>query len=111
MMSSISSSPVVNTFAIDQARSDRLTSDISAKSKAEARKTAEDFEAFFLTQVFESMSAGVKTDTLTGGGSAEGTWKSFLNDQYGRAMSKGRGGIGIADMVYGQMLKMQEAKS
>lgn len=106
---SVVASPAINSYAIDQARTDRLRGDISGQSKANARKTAEDFEAFFLTQVFEFMSAGVKTDGLMGGVSSEATWRSFLNDQYGRQMAKGRG-VGIADMVYGQMLKMQEAQ-
>lgn len=99
----------VNTFAIDQARSERLVQDTAGKARDAAKKTAEDFESFFLTQVFEVMTSSVKPDPLTGGGSAEGTWRSFLNDQYGRAMAKTRG-IGIADMVYGQMLKLQEAQ-
>lgn len=109
-MNSLASSAAVNSFAIDQARSDRFMSTATGKSQAEAKKTSEDFEAFFLTQMFEVMSSGVKPNEVTGGGSAEGTWKSFLNDQYGRAMAKGHG-IGIADMVYSQMLKLQEAQS
>lgn len=109
-MSALVDSPAINSYAIDQARADRLRQDTAGKSKQEAKKTAQDFEAFFLTQVFEFMSKGVKTDGPTGGGSAEGTWRSFLNDQYGREMAKGRG-VGIADMVYGQMVKLQEAKS
>jgi flagellar protein FlgJ len=109
-MSALVDSPAINGYAIDQARADRLRQDTGGKSKQDAKKTAQDFESFFLTQVFEFMSKGVKTDGPTGGGSAEGTWRSFLNDQYGREMSKSHG-VGIADMVYGQMLKLQEAQS
>lgn len=77
-------------------------------SQAQMRKTAEDFESHFLGQMFEMMSAGVKTDGPFGGGNAEATWRSFLNQEYGKEMSK-HGGIGISDMVYAQMIKMQEA--
>ncbi|HEX6956656.1 MAG TPA: rod-binding protein [Ferrovibrio sp.] len=102
--------PAINSFAIDQAKAARAKLDHAGKNQAQARKAAEDFESFFLSQMFELMSSGVKTDGPFGGGQAEATWRSFLDDQYGRQMAK-RGGIGIADMVYDQMLKIQEAAS
>ncbi|WP_374304342.1 rod-binding protein [Ferrovibrio sp.] len=109
-MSTLVASPAIHSYAIDQARSERLSSEAGPRKNGNARKAAEDFEAFFLTQFFEFMSKDLKTDGPMGGGQAEATWRSFLNDQYGREMAKGRG-IGIADMVYDQMLKMQEAQS
>lgn len=108
-MSTLVASPAINSFAIDQAQNSRAQIDKFSKGSDNPRKTAEDFEAFFLTQMFEVMSAGVKTDGPMGGGQAESKWRSFLNDEYGREMSKGRG-IGIASMVYDQMIKMQEAQ-
>lgn len=109
-MTTIVSSPAIHSYAIDQARSERLSADAGQRKTGDAGKTAQDFEAFFLTQFFEFMSKDLKTDGLMGGGQAEATWRSFLNDQYGREMARGRG-IGIADMVYDQILKMQEAQS
>jgi Rod binding domain-containing protein len=108
-MSAMIASNAINSFGIEQAQADTARQQALGKSKADIRKTAEDFEAFFLNQVFEFMSNDIKTDGPTGGGQAEGKWRSFLNDQYGREMAKGRT-VGIADMVYGQMLKMQEAQ-
>lgn len=108
-MSALVASPSINAYAIEQAQAGRAQLDKLGQGKDTPRKTAQDFEAFFLTQVFEFMSTGVKTDGPMGGGQAEAKWRSFLNDQYGREMAKGRG-VGIADMVYGQMLKMQEAQ-
>lgn len=102
--------PAVNSYAINQAHAQRARVDHAGMTDEKARKTAADFESFFLTQMFEFMSAGVKSDGPFNGGQAEATWRSFLNDQYGREMGKGRG-IGIADMVYNQILKMQEAMS
>lgn len=109
-MSALVASPAINSYAIEQAQADRVRLDSAGQPKGDSRKAAQDFEAFFLTQVFEFMSSGLKTDGPMGGGAAEAKWRSFLNDQYGREMAKGRG-VGIADMVYGQMLKMQEAQS
>jgi Rod binding domain-containing protein len=108
-MSALVASPAINSYAIEQAQASRAQLDKLGQPKDNPRKTAQDFESFFLTQVFEFMSTGIKTDGPMGGGQAEAKWRSFLNDQYGREMAKGRG-IGIADMVYGQMLKMQEAQ-
>ncbi|WP_298724599.1 rod-binding protein [uncultured Ferrovibrio sp.] len=102
--------PAVNSYAISQAQAQRARIDHAGMTDDKARKTAVDFESFFLTQMLEFMSAGLKTDGPFSGGHAEATWRSFLNDQYGREMGKGRG-IGIADMVYTQILKLQEAMS
>jgi len=108
-MSAIISSSAGQGFALEEAQASRAQLEKFSRAHENPRKTAQEFEAFFLTQMFEVMSAGVKTDGPMGGGQAESKWRSFLNDQYGREMSKGRG-IGIADMVYDQMIKMQEAQ-
>lgn len=78
------------------------------KTPEAARAAAEDFEAFFVTQMLESMYAGVKTDGMFGGGHAEGVYRSMMLDNYGREVAA-RGGLGIADMVVKQMLALQEA--
>lgn len=108
-MSAIVSAASINSFGIDQAQADRAKLNKLGNTKDDPRKTAQEFEAFFLSQMFEVMSAGVKTDGPMGGGQAEAKWRSFLNDEYGKTMSKGRG-IGIADMVYNQIIKLQEAQ-
>jgi len=100
--------PAINSYAVDQARAQSGRTSAFGTGEDKARKAAQDFESFFLSQMFGFMSAGIKTDGPMGGGQAEATWRSFLNDQYGRQMAK-NGGVGIADMVYSQMLKMQEA--
>jgi len=73
-----------------------------------ARQAAQDLEAVFLTSLVESMFAGVKTDGPFGGGNGESVYRSMLNEQYATAISKS-GGVGIADNVYREILKMQEA--
>jgi Rod binding domain-containing protein len=108
-MSAIVNAAAINSFGIEQAQADRAKLNKIGSGKDDPRKTAQDFEAFFLSQMFELMSSGVKTDGPLGGGQAEAKWRSFLNEEYGKTMSKGRG-IGIADMVYDQMIKMQEAQ-
>jgi flagellar protein FlgJ len=69
--------------------------------------TAQDFESQFVSTMTQTMFEGVKTDATFGGGQGEDAFRSLLVDQYGKEMSKA-GGIGIADRIYSEILKMQE---
>jgi peptidoglycan hydrolase FlgJ len=79
---------------------------LPSQAKAKIDKTAEDFEAVFLSQMLEQMFADVD---LTAGyeGPGEDVYKSFMLDEYGKIIAKS-GGIGIADHIRREMLKMQE---
>jgi len=73
---------------------------------AKIRQTAKSFEAELITQMLGPMFEGVKTDGPFGGGSAEGTYRTFMMDAFGKQMSKA-GGIGVASSVEREMLKLQ----
>lgn len=75
----------------------------------EARKTAEDFEAFFIANFLGSMFQGIKTDGPFGGGHGEQMYRGMLMQEYGKIVAR-EGGFGIADAVEREMLKMQEVK-
>lgn len=75
---------------------------------AAARRVAVDFEAFYLSQMLGPMFAGTGAEKPFGGGLAEDLWRSLQIDEYGKAMARA-GGIGIADAVFREMLKVQEA--
>ncbi len=79
-----------------------------ANKKAE--ESAENFEAFFITRMMESMFEGVSTDGLFGGGHAEKIYRSLLLDEYGKEMAK-TGNIGVKDYVMQAILQMQEENS
>ncbi len=74
---------------------------------AKMRETAEAFEASFLSQMLKPMFEGLETEGTFGGGEAEGTWRSFLIDAMAKQTAKA-GGIGLADDVMAEMMKMQE---
>ncbi len=74
---------------------------------ARAWETARDFEAQFVSVLLQPMFEGTGEDSAFGGGPGEGMFRSLLVEQYGREMVKS-GGIGLADAVYREMLKMQE---
>lgn len=78
-------------------------------SYADMKKVAQDFEAFFLAQAFEPMFADINPEAPFGGGPGEDIWRSMQTQEYGKAVAK-QGGIGIADHVLEQMIRMQEVE-
>ncbi|MEP3245308.1 MAG: rod-binding protein [Sneathiella sp.] len=77
------------------------------KTERRAEAAAQEFEAFFLSQILNNMSAGIQTDETFGGGESEKIFRSMLNDEYATSMSR-QGGVGIADTVYREILALQE---
>lgn len=70
---------------------------------------AQKFESFFISQMLDHMTAGIETDPMFGGGHGEDMWKSMLNQEYGKEISKS-GRMGITDQVMKGMIKMQEQR-
>jgi Rod binding domain-containing protein len=71
-----------------------------------AYKAAQDFESVFLGQMVAQIYTGLDAKGTFGGGYAEETYRSLLYQEIGRQMSAG-GGVGIADAVYAEMVKLQ----
>ena len=76
----------------------------------EARKAAESFEAFFISQMLSDMFAGVETDPLFGGGAGETVFRSLMIDEYGKSLASA-GGVGIADSVLAEIIRLQETET
>lgn len=97
------------TSALKQkAEGTSLTAMKEQAEKAKIAETAENFEAFFITKMMESMFEGVSTDGMFGGGNAEKIYRSLLLDQYGQQMAK-TGQVGVKDDIMRSILQMQEA--
>ena len=73
------------------------------------RDVAEDFESVFIAEMIRPMFENIQTEEPFGGGPAEDIWRNMQVDEYGKAMAK-TGGIGIADAVMDQLIRMQEAR-
>jgi len=72
---------------------------------------AEAFEAMAIGQLLQPMFKTVATPKgMFGGGKGEEAWKPMMVDEMAKMIAKG-GGIGIADSVYREMLRMQEPKT
>jgi Rod binding domain-containing protein len=88
----------------------RTTPSRDAGAAARMRETAEAFEASFLSQMLKPMFEGLKTDGMFGGGHAEETWRGFMVEAMAKQTVQA-GGIGLADQVVAQMIRMQEEQS
>lgn len=83
------------------------STDVSGiKTRAQAQEVAQQFERMFISEMLRPMFEGLETDGPFGGGNAEATFRPMLIDQYSDAIAKG-GGIGIADSVLKEILRMQ----
>lgn len=78
----------------------------SAQTRDAAREVAEEFEAMFISQLLAPMFESLDTDGPFGGGAAERAFRPMLVEEYAKQMSA-QGGIGIADQVYTEILRMQ----
>ena len=69
-------------------------------------KAAQEFEAVFLSQMLAHMYQGIEAKAPFGGGFAEETYRSLMHQEIGRQMAAGSG-VGIAESVYAEMIRMQ----
>ncbi|MGJ3258658.1 MAG: rod-binding protein [Rhodospirillales bacterium] len=80
-----------------------------AMSLQRMKETAQDFEAVFLSEMLRPMFANIEAEAPFGGGAGEKIYRDMQVDEYGKAIAKA-GGIGLADNILREMIKMQEGK-
>ncbi len=88
----------------------RLRGNLMGAAKVSPEKVgqiAEQFEAQFISQMLENMFSTVDSKNALGGGEAEEYYRDMLVDEYGKVIARA-GGIGVADHVKREMLRMQE---
>jgi flagellar protein FlgJ len=79
-------------------------------NELKARKTAQEFESMFLEHALERLFQSEGTDGPLGdNGAGGGVYRSMLTKEYAGSLAKS-GGVGIADQVYREILKMQESQ-
>lgn len=78
--------------------------DLARRSKI--REAAEQFEAQFLSVMLQPMFEGTDVEAPFGGGPGEQMFRSLMTEAMGKQMTKA-GGIGLADTVQREMLKLQ----
>ena len=68
---------------------------------------ADEFETMFVSQMMSPMFDTVEVDDTFGGGHGEEMFRSFLVNAYSKEITA-RGGLGIANQVYTELLRAQE---
>jgi Rod binding domain-containing protein len=74
---------------------------------AAVNAAAEEFEAVMLTAMLKPIFEGVEISEPFGGGEGEKMWQGLLVEEYAKEMAAS-GGIGIADQVRAELLRIQE---
>jgi len=98
------------TAATMQTARQRSAADLARLAPEKAREAAVEFEGFFIASALESMFSGIETDGLFGGGHGEQVFRSMLLQETGKSIAA-RGGIGIADAVQREIIRLQEAQT
>jgi Rod binding domain-containing protein len=80
------------------------------REQEQLRHAAEEFESVFLSQMLAPMFEGLDTDGLGGGGMGEEIFRPMLVERYAESISRS-GGIGIADSVVREFMRMQAAQA
>lgn len=99
--------PTESLFLSQPIANQRIPSVDTRQAPEAVRRAAEEFESFFLSQMFEMMFEGVETDGPFGGGHGEKVFRSLMISEYGKSTAS-RGGVGIADQIIQQLLMTQE---
>lgn len=73
-------------------------------------EVAQDFEAHFISQMLENMFSTIDTREGLGGSDSEEIYRSMMVDEYGKMITRA-GGIGVADQIKREMLKLQEVSA
>jgi len=80
---------------------------VPARQEIKIDKVSQDFEAVFIAQMMSEMFSSEELNDFFGGGTAGDIYKSLMMNEYGKTIAKA-GGIGIADQIKKELLKLQE---
>ncbi|MCQ8241939.1 rod-binding protein [Rhizosaccharibacter radicis] len=92
------------------AAADPAAPDATKAADPKLLKAAQDFEAMTIAQLLQPMFDTVHpSDGFFGGGAGEETFRPMLVSEMAKEMER-HGGIGLAQPVYDEMLRMQEKR-
>lgn len=103
-------SPLVARAGLDRPAATQPTdgSRVDPETRAKLHKAAVEFESVFVSEMLGHMFDGVQADQTFGGGEGENMFHSLLVNEYGKQVAA-RGGLGLANQVYRELLRAQEA--
>ena len=90
---------------LDFAALAQLKGDAARDPRQAIRKTAEQFEAYFIQQMMKTMRESIEKSDLVDGGNMD-MYQDLMDKEVSLSMAK-RGGMGLADMLERQMHQAQ----
>lgn len=100
----------VQSFTEDSGASATQARLEQAKRSQVAGQASEEFEAIFLSQMLAPMFETIEEDPMFGGGPGESMYRSLLVEEYGNILAQ-TGGIGLADHLQQELIRLQEIES
>ncbi len=82
---------------------------LNAVDMKRMKETAMEFEAVYLAEMLRPMFENIEASAPFGGGPGEKIYRDMQIDEYGKSLAN-NGGIGLADHVMREMIKMQEGR-
>lgn len=76
-------------------------------TEVQAERTAKDFESMFVAQMMEQMFGDSLGDEMFGDAETNEVYKGLMMEHYGKEIAAS-GGIGIAEYVKRELLRLQE---
>lgn len=92
---------------LSDATATRKAENMVAEHGGDHDAASADFEAMFIAQMLKPIFESIEVNPIFGGGKGEEVFSGFLIEEYGKSLSRA-GGIGIADNVKQEMLRIQE---
>jgi len=84
-----------------------LSAKPGSMSMDQINKVSKDFESMFIGQMVEQMFGDSQGEEAFGNKETSDIYKGMMADEYGKQISRA-GGIGIADYVKQELMKLQE---
>lgn len=87
---------------------DKLEQAASSKDLNQLKEASQEFEAYFINTLFKEMRKTIQEGGLVEKSQARTTFEEMLDEEMSKSVSK-TGGIGLADMIYKNMLKVYQS--
>ena len=83
----------------------KLEAAASSKDHEKLKEASQEFEAYFIQTLFKEMRKTIQDGGLTEKSQARTTFEEMLDEEMSKSISK-NSGIGLADMIYDNMLRV-----
>lgn len=84
---------------------DLLKTAAEGKDLKKLKEASQEFEAYFINMLFKEMRKTIQEGGLVEKSQARSTFENMLDEEMSKNMSK-QGGLGLADMIYNNMVRV-----